>query len=95
MRGREERLSFNTCVLQLLQWWQENWGSVGASEKGRLVPALPRWHSAAGGRQQEAATAVWFGVYFRGCSDPQGGLMDCSGDLPFVLIPGTMGLSGY
>lgn len=50
-------------------------GSVRAIREGRMVAALPRWHSAAGGRQQEAATAMRFGVYFRGCSDPQNRLI--------------------
>jgi len=65
--GKEEWLTSDACVLRR---WQEEQGSGGASEEGRLVAALPQWHRAAGAGQQEAG----IGVSFWGCSDPQDGL---------------------
>lgn len=80
MTGREEWLTSSACVLQLLLRWHgvskgREWGSVRANKERWLVTALPWWHRAAGGRQQEAISAMQFWVYFRSCSDPQDALI--------------------
>lgn len=73
-------------------------GGMGVS-KGQsqlFLDGTVLWGQAAGGCH--CLAAVYFGVYFRNFSDSQKGRLswDCSsGDLLFVLIPVTMGLSGY
>lgn len=78
----------------MLLRWQEEWESVRASHSSSSMAQC------CGGRQQEAATALrqcTLGCTSGTSQTPKKGLSwDCSsGDLLFVLIPVTMGLSGY
>lgn len=91
---REEWLTSNACVLQMLFRWQEEWESVRASHSSGLMAQC------CGGRQQETDTALWQFTLQCTSGTAQTPKRDiswhfCSGYLMFVLISVTIGLSGY
>lgn len=90
---REEWLTSSACVLQMLRW-QEEWESVRAGHSPSFMAQC------CGGRQQEPPPALWQRTLGCTLGTAQTPTWDfswhCSSrDLLFVLIPVTMGLSGY